>query len=84
LNEFWTAIFNYGFAAAGFAALAYANYRALIWIGIHVAKPLVVRHVKFLDDLSAAISLHSQAMQAMITRLDNLNERMERLEKGRA
>lgn len=44
---------EFGFPTVCVCALSWAIWRSLMWLGNRILLPLVERHVKFLDDLTA-------------------------------
>lgn len=72
---------NYGVAIACLVALGLAVWRAMIYLTTNIIKPLVDRHLKFLDELSTALSAQSQALLTMSLRMDQITAMQERHEK---
>lgn len=73
--DFTTAVANVGMAGACLLALGYACWWGIRWTGTEILKPLITRHVSFLDELSQAVTCISQAVQTQTAQ----QERMERL-----
>ena len=75
---------TFGVAVACLTALAFAVWRSLTWVGMHVAKPVADRHVKFLDDLTDRVGHQDRAMgeqtEAMKVIASNQARGFERLD----
>lgn len=56
---------NFGVAVACLVALGLAVYKALRFVGEDILKPLATRAIKFMDDLSVAVTNQSQSLQLM-------------------
>lgn len=83
---------TFGLPVVCLFALAMVVYRGLVWVGVNIAKPVADRHIKFLDELSTAMSSQSvtiQTMQVQNTKnletvgrvLDHLDLVMSKLDK---
>lgn len=68
-----------GVPVACLAALAFAVWRTLNWLGVHVVRPVAARHVKFLDELGLAMAAQSQAMQTLAIQQTKYAEQIERM-----
>lgn len=83
--DFLTVLQNFGVSVACLAALGFAVWRALVWVGVHVAKPVADRHIRFLDELSTATASQSLALQTMSVQqgknLDGIERIMIRMEE---
>lgn len=56
---------NFGVAVACLVALGLAVYKALKFVGENILQPVALRTVKFMDDLSVAVTNQSQSLQFM-------------------
>lgn len=79
--DWFSIMANYGVAIACLVALGLAVWRAMIYLTTNIIKPLVDRHLKFLDELSTALSAQSQALLTMSLRMDQITAMQERHEK---
>lgn len=71
---------NYGVAFFCLVALAIAVVIVGRWAGRKTdewGNTLVSRHLKFLDDLSTAVAMQSQAMQNMVIQQNRILEHVE-------
>lgn len=76
---------NFGVAVACLVGLSLAVWRGIIWVGTHVAQPVALRHIKFMDELAIATASQSQALQTMTIQqgknLEGIERIMARLEE---
>lgn len=68
---------NLGIPVTCLAALAFAVWKSLVWLGMNVVKPVADRHIKFLDAVETAINGMVRSITALGGRMDNLENKLE-------
>lgn len=64
--DFLNLAMNFGVAVACLVSLSLAVWRALVFIGSNVFRPLVERHVAFLDKLQVALEKQTQVVDRLV------------------
>ena len=74
-----------GFPAGALAALAWATWRAGVFLGRDIALPLAQRHVVFLDKVEQYLTANTastQALQEAVTAIQESQTRHEAVHAG--
>lgn len=72
LGGWGSLIQTFGIAVACLAALSFAVWRSLVFIGKNVVIPVAERHIRFLDEVAMAIKSHTELLAATEARLEKL------------
>lgn len=72
LGGWGSLIQTFGIAVACLAALSFAVWRSLVFIGKHVVIPVAERHIRFIDEVAASIKTHTELLAATEARLEKL------------
>ncbi len=68
---------NLGVAVACLVALGLAVWRALVFIGINILKPLTERHIAFLDRLQEVIEKQTQVVDRLVSDHKSITDQLD-------
>jgi hypothetical protein len=85
LNMDWMKVIEHlGFPAAALAALAWATWRAGVFLGRDIALPIAQRHVVFLDKVEECLTSSTESTKVLQEAVTALREGQERHESTHA
>ncbi len=78
MESWFTLARDMGVAVTCLAGMSLTLYRAMIWLGTNVVKPVADRHIKFLDDLTLAYKAQGITMELLAQHQARSGDKLER------
>jgi hypothetical protein len=82
--DYWVAAAREGGFLICLLGLAYGLYKLGVWLGPNAILPLVQRHIRFVDDISASVVNIAQAIQTMSKDVAEIKEQFRSRRAGPA
>jgi hypothetical protein len=81
MGEWTELVKGVGVSAAFAIGLALALWRSVVWIASNLVKPMIDRHIKFLDNLDASMEKMCETLQGISDRQDSHENKLDELSR---